>query len=240
MNAVLVARNLSFSFPSTGAPLFRDVNLSLRSGEVMAILGLSGSGKTTLCYCLCGIIPLIVEGELEGEVRIDGVRTTEMRPPEIAEKLGVVFQDPEGGLFFPVVEDEVAFGPENLCIPPEEIGHRVHAALRAVGMEDFRHRNPHRLSGGEKQLIATASVLSLGPRVLILDECMSQLDERGRTMMRALILRLREAGKAILMVEHNPENLTVADRMAILDDGRLRPFDGDWGYGDCRSQDRDR
>ncbi|MFW5897224.1 MAG: energy-coupling factor ABC transporter ATP-binding protein [Bacillota bacterium] len=178
------------------------------------------------------MIPLILGGNMEGEVHIGGVPTTTMRPPQVAEKLGIVFQDPEGGLFFPVVEDEVAFGPENLCVPSAEIEERVEGALRAVGMEKFRHRNPHRLSGGEKQLVATASALSLGPQVLILDECMSQLDDRGRSMMRELILKLRREGKAILMVEHNPENLAVADRLALLEDGVLSPFDGDWRCGD--------
>ncbi len=228
MTIPLRARNLGYSFAEHLSPLFSGVDLGVERGEVVAIVGPSGSGKTTLCHCLSGIIPLIRGGVMEGEVLLDGTPTRALRPPEIAQKLGIVFQDPEAGLFFPVVEDEVAFGPENLCVAPVEIHRRVGASLAAVGMDAFAERNPHRLSGGEKQLVATAAVLSLQPDVLILDEAMSQLDDRGRDMMKDMIRAMRDRGKAVLLVEHDPENLDVADRVLMLHDGELATFDGNW------------
>ena len=228
MNPRIDVSGLGFSFPGTDEWLFEDVDLQVRAGEVVAVVGLSGSGKTTLCNCISGIIPLIRPGTLEGEVRIDGIPTTGMNPPELATRLGIVFQNPETQLFFPVVEDELAFGPENLCIEPGEIEKRIERALATVGMEAFRFRNPHQLSGGQKQLIALASVLTLDPGILIFDEAMSQLDETSRHKIKNLILSLKGDGKAILMVEHNPDNLDIADETKILRDGGLWDFDGTW------------
>ncbi len=228
METLLCASGLGFRFRPGAPPLFDEVDLALQPGQVTAIIGPSGSGKTTLCHCLSGIIPLLRGGETWGSVTIKGKPVDQMRIPEIARNLGMVSQDPEAGLFFPVVEDEVAFGPENLCLEPPVIRARIDEALGNVGITDLRLRNPHRLSGGEKQLVATASVLSLHPEILILDEALSQLDGRGRWMMERLILRLRATGKAILMVTHDPNHLDVADHTFILSNGRLSPFHGDW------------
>ncbi|MFO8060789.1 MAG: ABC transporter ATP-binding protein [Bacillota bacterium] len=226
MISPVVARNLGFSFPGEDDPLFAGIDLEVRRGEVVAVVGLSGSGKTTLCYCLSGIIPLIREGRMAGRVTLNGTCTRDMSLPQVATTLGIVFQNPDTQLFFPVVADEIAFGPENLCLPPEEIEERIGLVLQKVGMERFRHRNPHQLSGGQKQLIALAAVLSLDPEILILDEVMSQLDAEGRGRIRQLIGMLRDEGRAVVMVEHNPDNLDVADRVMLLRGGRLTAIGG--------------
>jgi len=149
-----------------------------------------------------------------------------MKIPQIATRLGIVFQEPDTQLFSPTVEDEVVFGPENLCLPREEIGERLKTALKQVGMEEFRLSSPNQLSGGQKQLIALASVLSLDPEILIFDEAMSQIDAQGKEAIKEAVSGLRNRGKTVVMIEHDLDNLDVADRVLLLRDGVLQPFEG--------------
>ena len=165
-------------------------------------------------------------GDMRGEVLINGTPTLSMKIPEIATRLGIVFQEPDTQLFSPTVEDEVAFGPENLCLSREEIGERLELALKQVGMEDFRLSSPNRLSGGQKQLIALASVLGLDPEILIFDEAMSQIDMQGKAAIKEAIKGLKGRGKTVVMIEHDFENLDVVDRVLLLRDGVLQPFEG--------------
>jgi energy-coupling factor transport system ATP-binding protein len=225
MTTPLEVSGLWYRYPG-GEDVLRGVNLTAERGEVLAIVGLSGSGKSTLCYCLSGIVPHIYSGNMRGEVLIYGMPTTLMKIPEIATRLGIVFQEPDTQLFSPTVEDEVAFGPENLCLSREKIGERLELALKQVGMEDFRLSSPSRLSGGQKQLIALASVLSLDPEILIFDEAMSQIDKQGKAAIKEVIKGLKGRGKTIVMIEHDFENLDVADRVLLLRDGVLQPFEG--------------
>jgi len=218
--------DLSFRYRQNGRIILRHVNMRLREGEALAVVGLSGIGKSTLCYCISGIIPHVYSGVLSGQVLICGEDTRLLTLPRIATKLGVVFQNPDNQLFSPTVEDEVAFGPENLCMPPEEIERRVNEALALAGIEHLRHALPHHLSGGQKQLVALASVLSLNPRILIFDEAMSQLDEQGKDGVKLLIRKLKAGGRTILMVEHDLSNLEVADRVLLLQDGELSDYRG--------------
>lgn len=226
MTMPLEVRDLWYRYPGSGEDILRGVNLTVERGEVLAVVGLSGSGKSTLCYCLSGIVPHIYSGNMRGEVLIKGTPTTSMKIPQIATRLGIVFQEPDTQLFSPTVEDEVVFGPENLCLPREEIGERLKTALKLVGMEDFRLGSPNQLSGGQKQLIALASVLSLDPEILIFDEAMSQIDAQGKTAIKEAISGLRDRGKTIVMIEHDLDNLDVADRVLLLRDGVLQPFEG--------------
>ena len=219
-------QNLSFSYQKDGRQILTNVSLDAQAGEVVAIVGLSGIGKSTLCYCISGIIPHVYSGHMTGQVYILGEDTQKLSLPQIATRLGVVFQNPDNQLFSPTVEDEVAFGPENLCLPPAEIGERVDEALAMAGIEYLRFASPHRLSGGQKQLVALASVLSLKPQVLIFDEAMSQLDEQGRDSVKNLIRKLKNDGRTVLMVEHDLANLSVADRVMILADGNLAECSG--------------
>ncbi len=226
MTYPLETRNLSFCYSQHSRLILDKINLRVELGQVLAIVGLSGSGKSTLCYCLSGIIPLVQQGEMWGQVLIKGSQTREMNLPTIATRVGIVFQNPETQIFFPTVEDELAFGPENLCIPQEEIGQRIEEGLRLVGMEAYRYMSPHHLSGGQKQLIALASVLTLKPEILIFDEAMSQIDKVGKQRIKEVILDLKKAGKSIIMVEHDLKNLDVADRILVLRQGRLEDFVG--------------
>ncbi|MFA6941653.1 MAG: ABC transporter ATP-binding protein, partial [Clostridiaceae bacterium] len=206
--------------------ILRGVNLKVKKGEILALVGLSGCGKTTLCHCMCGIIPHVFQGDYKGKVLINGNLAADMKLPSIAAKLGIVFQDPDTQLFSPVVEDEIAFGPENLCIERDEIGKRIGDALKKVRMERYRFESPAILSGGQKQLIALASVLSLNSEILIFDEAMSQIDSEGKRIIKEMIGQLKNLGKTIIMVEHDFENLDIADRIMVMKNGILEPYNG--------------
>lgn len=226
MTFALETKNLSFRYPGKDYNVLDGIDLQISPEETVAIVGLSGCGKSTLCYCLCGIIPHVYPGKMGGEVFLYGSLVKNMNLPKIAAMLGIVFQNPESQLFSPTVEDELAFGPENLCIEREEIGRRIEESLRKVGMEEYRYMNPNNLSGGQKQLIALASVLSLEPEILIFDEAMAQIDLEGKKLIKETIKKLKAAGKTIVLVEHDFNNLDIADRVLLLKNGKLQAFDG--------------
>ncbi|MFO7928201.1 MAG: ABC transporter ATP-binding protein [Candidatus Humimicrobiaceae bacterium] len=221
MTIPIEIKDLHFRYPKSGKYILNGIRLEVKRGRILAITGLSGSGKTTLCYCICGIIPHIYGGEVRGEVLLFGKPVKGMDLPVIATKVGIVFQEPDTQLFSPTVEDEVAFGPENLCLDRKEIGKRIKSCLELVGMKKKRYEHPEHLSGGEKQLVAIASVLALDPEILILDEAMSEIDYRGRTRIKETILRLRDWGKGIVVVEHDRENLDIADSTVELKGGGI-------------------
>lgn len=226
MTEPVEVKGLGFKYEEEGRDILKGLDLSVKKGEILAILGLSGIGKSTLCYCLSGIIPHVYRGIMQGEVLLNGRSTQEMTLPKIALTLGIVFQSPDNQLFSPTVEDEIAFGPENLCLSREEIGRRIAQTLQKVGMEGFRLFSPHQLSGGQKQLIALASTLSLNPEILIFDEAMSQIDAAGKIAVKEIMKKLKQEGKTIIMIEHDFDNLHIADRVMLLKDGCLYPFEG--------------
>ncbi len=213
-------KNFSFSFPDENSPLWTNLNFSLNPGEIVGITGPSGCGKSTLCYCLSGIIPRHLPGEISGEILVDGKPLSQVPLPQLSQKIGMVFQDPETQLFCTTVEEEIAFGPENLCLSREEIETRIKEVLELTGMTHFRYTNPSQLSGGEKQLIALGAVLALGPHTLILDEAMSQLDTAGRKRVQKIIRPLKKAGKSLIIVDHQIENLISSDRVLHLENGQ--------------------
>jgi len=143
---------------------------------------------------------------------------------KIAPQIGIVFQDPDTQLFSPTVESEIAFAPENLNLSKDEIGRRIDWALKKVGMQDHRFDNPNNLSGGQKQLIALASVLSLQPEILILDEVFSQLDSIKRGQVQGIVTDLKNQGRIVILVTHNYDYFNFADRVLLLEDGQLRPY----------------
>ena len=159
-------------------------------------------------------------------VLLNGQSSRELSLPTIATTLGLVFQNPDHQLFAFNVEDELAFGPENLCVPRAEIARRIEEVLAIVGMQDYRHANPQQLSGGQRQLIAVAAVLCLQPEILIFDEAMSQIDAEGRAKLKAVMLRLKDQGKTMVMIDHDLDNLQIADRVLVLKEGRLFPYTG--------------
>lgn len=213
---------LTLSYNGAGR-LFSNVTFTARAGEIVGISGISGSGKSSLFACLCGVVPRLIDGEVVGEITIGGENTAGLPLPQLSTKIGIVFQNPETQLFLPTVEDEVAFGPENLCLPREELLERIEAALAATGMSACRMSSPATLSGGQKQLVALAAVLSMQPSILLLDEVLSQVDAAGRERILAVIVQLASQGKTILMIDHNPRHLSICTRLLELKDGALLP-----------------
>ena len=212
----LEVKNLSFKYKNSDKFILNDVSIKIETGETVAIIGKSGCGKSTLCNCMCGLIPRVYPGELTGDVYIDGKDIQSLSIAEIVSLVGVIFQNPSTQLFSPTIEDELAFGPENLCVEREEIGLRMEKILKTINMEKYRYDNPNNLSGGQQQLIAIASVLMLQPSILICDEIMSWIDDEGKEIIKNLLLKLKEEGKTIILVDHDINNILMADRMLHL------------------------
>lgn len=215
MNVVEV-NNLSFKYKNAKEKTLDNVNLKVNQGEILALLGASGCGKSTLCNCICGLIPNVYTGEYCGEVKIFGQNIKSMTLAQVATKVGIIFQNPATQLFSHTIEDELAFGPENLCVERNEIGSRIDNVLKIINMEQYRYENPNKLSGGQQQLIAIASVLMLNPPILICDEIMSWIDGNGKKAIKNLLVKFKEQGKTIIMVDHDKENSIIADRTILL------------------------
>ncbi|MEM2128669.1 MAG: ABC transporter ATP-binding protein [Candidatus Methanomethylicaceae archaeon] len=215
--------SLSYTYPGSPKPTLTDVNLSVEEGEFILLTGPSGCGKTTLCRCLNGLIPNSYGGEFTGKVIVDGLVTTEHPVYEIAQHVGLVFQNPENELFCTSVEREVAFGPENLALPRDEIRKRVEESLAMVGISHLRDKSPEELSGGEQQKVAIAALLAMKPKILVLDEPTANLDPASAQSVLNILLKLNEeSGVTMILVEHRLEMVAhMADRCAILNEGRL-------------------
>ncbi|MEA1993498.1 MAG: ATP-binding cassette domain-containing protein [Euryarchaeota archaeon] len=217
-------RDVSFRYSEDQEDVLQDITLTIENGEFLGISGPSGSGKSTLCLMMTGIIPHTIHGKLSGEVYIDGEDIAEKEVHEISEKLGLILQNPDAQIFSMTVEEELAFGPENLGLPREEIEERIAWALELVGMTEFRESFPHQLSGGEKQKVAIASLLTMKPKGLILDEPTSNLDPRSRIEVFKIIQKLNSRGMTVVMVEHETSFVSSADKILILDEGRVAKY----------------
>jgi energy-coupling factor transporter ATP-binding protein EcfA2 len=223
MAQALQVRNLSFQYKGAEGKALNSVDFGAERGEFLVIMGSSGAGKSTLISTLNGLIPHLIEGNMEGEVVVDGWNTNERLTREFATKVGVVFQDFETQLFSTNVQLEVAFGPENLAVPRGEILKRVQESLRSVGLEGLEAREPATLSGGEKQRLAIASVLAMEPKLLCLDEPTSELDPMGRDDILAITRKLRESESiTMIMVEHSVEDVLGTDRIILLKEGEIK------------------
>jgi energy-coupling factor transport system ATP-binding protein len=207
-------QRVSFSYLGSGRPALSGVSLDLRQGEYVGVVGPNGGGKSTLVRLLNGLLK-----PDSGRVLVSG-RDPATEPFEVRKHLGVLFQNPENGLVAPFVEDDVAFGLENLGVPREEMRERVARAIRTVGLEGFERREPHTLSGGEKQRVALAGLLAAEPEILVLDEPTSMLDSAGRREVLEYLHALRSE-KTVLHVTHHLEELTGADRIYVLNGGEL-------------------
>jgi len=211
-----------FRYPHSSGWAIKGMDLHVKRGECVCIAGASGCGKSTLCMCMNGLIPHHVTGEMKGSVNICGLETKKSSIPGLSQKIGLVFQNPQSQSFSIIVMDEVAFGPENLCVPPTEILQRVWQALRDVGMSGKEWENVEQLSDGQKQRIAVASVLSMKPQVLVLDEPFTQLDQEGRVGLLQVLTKLKSQRITIIITEHNiPLVLDLADRLVLMEDGEL-------------------
>ncbi|MGI9952396.1 energy-coupling factor transporter ATPase [Moorellaceae bacterium AZ2] len=218
----ITIRDLEFTYKGGSAPVLRGINLDIEAGEFSVIMGPSGAGKSTLCLTLNGLIPNVKKGDFRGEVRIKEVPTVGRKVSHFADTVVLVFQDFESQLFCTNVELEVAFGPENFNVPPEEIRERVREALRKVRLEGFENRQPATLSGGQKQRLAIASVLSMQPEMICMDEPTTDLDPLGKYEVFAIARALREEKKmTMLLVEHETEECLNADRIILLRQGSI-------------------
>ena len=199
-------------------PAVSDISLTINKGEFVAVLGHNGSGKSTLAK-LCNAI---LE-PTEGTVSVKGiVPDTEEKADEVRRIVGMVFQNPDNQIVATIVEDDVAFGPENLGIEPSEIRKRVDDALRCVNMYDFRHREPHKLSGGQKQRVAIAGVIAMQTECIVLDEPTAMLDPMGRDEVIQTVKRLnKEMGITVVLVTHFMDEAVQADRVIVIDGGKL-------------------
>ena len=218
MENVITFDNVSFHYPDSETLVLKNINLDVAAGSFIAVLGHNGSGKSTVAK-LCNAILT----PTEGRVLVKGMDTRqEKNLLSVRRTVGMVFQNPDNQIVASVVEDDVAFAPENLGVPPEEIRRRVDDVLRRVGMYEFRLHAPHLLSGGQKQRIAIAGVLAMQPEILVLDEPTAMLDPYGRKEVLATVEELRaETGMTVLLITHHMDECVHADRVIVISDGEM-------------------
>lgn len=221
---IIRTENLSFAYEEEGnrIPVIENLNLEIEKGSFVAVLGHNGSGKSTLAK-LINLILTPTGGTLSlfGE-KVDEKEMSDDALYALRQRIGMVFQNPDNQLVATVVEEDVAFGPENLGIPPAEIRKRVDDALDIVGMRSFAKHSPHQLSGGQKQRVAIAGIIALRPDVIIFDEATAMLDPRGRADILATIEKLnREFGTTVLHITHYMEEAIRAGRVIVIDDGKI-------------------
>lgn len=212
-------QGLSFEYEDDrGFRAVKEVDLSIEKGSFVAILGHNGSGKSTLAKLINGILL-----PTAGTVTVDGLSTADDdQLLQIRRRVGMVFQNPDNQIVGSVVEEDVAFGPENLGVAPEEIRRRVEEALEAVGMSEYRLHSPARLSGGQKQRIAVAGILAMMPECIILDEATAMLDPVGREEIMETVRRLnREKGITVVLITHYMNEAAQADRIVVMNDGTV-------------------
>lgn len=216
-------KDLWYTYPGRTEPTLRGVNLKIEEGEFVLLTGPTGCGKSTLLKTLNGIIPHESGGIFSGSIKISGIETGDSNQMELSRKVGLVFQNPDDQIFSTTVEDEVAFGPENLCFDREEIDKKVGEALRMVGMSGHRLSSTNALSGGQKQRVCIASMLAMMPEILAMDEPVSQMDPAGTQEILNTVRDLNRKLKiTILLVEHRLHELApFADRVVIMDSGKI-------------------
>jgi len=221
--AIIETKGLTYTYPSATKPSIRDVSLTIEKGEFVILTGPSGCGKTTLCRCFNGLIPHFYTGQIEGELTVAGLKVVEHPIYEMAQRVGLVFQNPENQLFALSVEKDVAFGLENLGMPRDEIRKRVDWALQTTGIAELRDRAPHELSGGQQQRVAIACVLAMQPNVMVFDEPTSFLDPLGAQKIFEVINELnKKLGITVILVEHRLDLASkYADHVIIMDEGKV-------------------
>ena len=219
---MIETKNLAFAYPADEGEMqtlaLRDVSVSIEKGSFVVVLGHNGSGKSTFAKCLNAVLLPCV-----GKVYVEGMDTQdEALLLEIRRRVGMVFQNPDNQIVANVVEEDVAFAPENLGVPTEEIRRRVDAALAAVDMTAFTTHAPHLLSGGQKQRVAIAGVIAMEPACIVLDEATAMLDPVGRQEVLSAVHKLnREKGITVVLITHHINEAEDADRVIVMDDGQV-------------------
>lgn len=218
MMDIIKTENLAFRYEEGTRKILEAFNLKIEKGTFTALLGHNGSGKSSLAKLFNAI--LLPEG---GKVYVSGMDTREESLLlEIRKNCGLVFQNPDNQLIASIIEDDVAFAPENLGIPSEEIRRRVDDALKCVGMYEYRLRSPHHLSGGQKQRVAIAGIVAMRPSVIVLDEPTAMLDPKGRKEVMETLQRLNhEYGITVILITHNMDEAVLADRIVVIEKGKI-------------------
>ena len=209
--------NVSFSYEETNTTVIKNLSLSVDKGDFLCVLGENGSGKSTLSRLVNGLLL-----PNEGSVKVFGLDTADKKSlGEIRRKVGMVFQNPDNQMVATIVEDDVAFAPENLGVSPKEIGERIDFALDSVNMQKYRFSAGQRLSGRQKQRVAIAGALALMPEILILDESTSMLDPLGREEVMNVVKKLNEGGMTVICITHYMDEVISANKVAVLSNGEL-------------------
>jgi energy-coupling factor transport system ATP-binding protein len=223
LTSIVDLENVSYKYPHSAKFALDGISLAIKEGEFFALMGENGSGKTTFCRLINGIIPHHYTGKLSGNVTVDGLSTVTSAVPQLALKVGMVLDDPDTQLFTSTVFDEVAFGPENILLPPDEIKKRVSFALSVVGLEGFEDRIPSTLSGGEKQRLSIAAAIAMEGKILVLDEPLCRLDPEGSAQVISVLKDIRKKHKiTVIMASHESAVIAdIADRVCILNNGKI-------------------
>jgi energy-coupling factor transport system ATP-binding protein len=223
MEKLITIENAHFSYPSTEenakpAEVLKGVSLEFEHGELVAVLGHNGSGKSTLAKLMNAVLL-----PTEGKVTVCGMDTKDTEKiMEIRQHVGMVFQNPDNQIVATIVEEDVAFGLENLGVPPDEMRVRVDQALHAVGMYEYRNHEPHQLSGGQKQRVAIAGIIAMRPDCIVLDEPTAMLDPQGRReVMRTIKMLNRDYGITIILITHEMDEAAQCDRVVVVDSGSV-------------------
>ncbi|MFA5365270.1 MAG: ATP-binding cassette domain-containing protein [Candidatus Bathyarchaeia archaeon] len=215
-------KNVAYTYPMADKPTIQNMDLEITQGEFVGLIGGTGSGKTTLLRLLNGLIPHYFGGALEGHILVDGMNTKDYPIGKLAASVGFVFQEADSQLFFQTVEDDIAFGPENLCVPPDEIVRRVDETLHRAGLTELRFKSPSNLSEGQKQLVAIASVLAMKPKILLLDEPTSNLDSESSERVIGFVKELNQNGITVVLATHDIDTIAeCASRIVLVDDGKI-------------------
>lgn len=217
-------KNVSFKYELQEEKTIKTLDLYVKQGEFVGIIGKNSSGKTTLCNIIRGIIPDFVQGTITGSISIDNKNINDIERGEMAELVGFVFQNPFSQIsgIKKTVFEEIAYGLENLGVPREEIRQRVTDVIKLLKIEDLQDKNPNELSGGQSQRVAIASIIVMNPKVLIFDEPTSQLDPLGTEEIFDILKLLKSQNKTIILVEHKIDLIAeYADRVVVMDDGEI-------------------
>lgn len=214
--SILAVENLSFRYSEQDRFLFEDLEFSLNNGDILAVHGASGSGKTTLLYILNGIIPRHIKGIISGKILLKNCDHANASLPELSQKISMIMQNPAHQLFFPDVEQELAFAPENLCLSSDEIEKRVSEALKLLDIEELRYAETAKLSYGQQKLTALAAVYTLQPNILMLDEPANGLSQSRKENVINMINAYSEKGRILVLADHDPEILNLANKKVHL------------------------
>jgi len=219
----IIMENVDWTYEGGTEKAIRNINLKIKKGEIVVITGPSGAGKSTLCYCISGLIPHFFRGELRGEVIVSGYNVRQTPLKVLSKEVGICFDNPSNQLFCATVLEEVAFGPENICVSRDEVIERVRDAIKLCRLEEYKDKSPHALSGGLKQSTAIAAIMAMRPNIFVLDEPTSNLDPEGTELIFHRIHELMSAQKrTTIIVEHKLEYvLPFADRLIIMSDGEI-------------------